>query len=249
MNLKLARKPHQRATALSLLKTSLIALLFLTSFSSCLSARKMDKWIDKHYKETAAGAGKKSDYISIKEESKPASLRLSTTTRGKKKLIPALFYWHWDYSTVSTLHSSVFVNSLNAGMVPYANSKGMRQKLDGKKLELSIVKAPASFELTEKGNLIYLIFYYIGWEHIYIEPRKEDLVVAYRILKDGLEVKRGELEIPNRDQSISLKMFQSPRKMTWRYLDQYGNNVKNMSKELVDRLIVEVQQQDGYARN
>jgi hypothetical protein len=157
-------------------------------------------------------------------------------------------YWHWDYSTVSTLNPSVFINNLNAAMVPYANSKGLKQKLAGQKLELSVVKAPASFELTEKGNLIFILVYYFGWEHIYIEPQKQDLVIAYRLLKDGTELKKGELEIANRDQPISLRMFQSPKKMTWRYLDQYNTNVRTMGKELVDKLLTEVQQ-DGYVQH
>lgn len=231
-----------------LFKTALLATVVLVSATSCLSSRKMDKWIDKHYNTTAATPAKKSDFISIKSEPAAASLRLSNTVRGKKKLIPALVYWHWDYSTVSTLNASIFTNQLSAAMVPYANSKGLRQKLAGQKLELSVVKAPAQFELTEKGHLIYILFYYIGWEHIYIEPQKQDLIVAYRILKNGVEVKKGELEIPNRDQSISLKMFQSPKKMTWRYLDQYNTNVKNMGKELIERLLTEVPQ-DGYVQH
>lgn len=241
-------KQHTKISTphLSAIQSGMFAVIILISFSSCLGPKKMDKWIDNHYKSTAATKAKNSDYISIKTET--TSSPTSTTQRGKKKLIPALLFWHWDYSTVSTLHSSVPVRNINASLLPYANTKGLKQKLNGQKLELSVVKAPAAFELTEKGNLIFLGVWYVGWETIYIEPEKQDLVVSYRILKDGAETGKGEISILNRDQPISLKMMQSPKKMTLRYLDQYNANIKYMSKELVDKLLIEVQQQGNFAQ-
>ena len=189
-------KPKQRTRfSTSTFVFTLSLLLILLSISSCLGPKKMDKWIDNHYKNQAATKVKNNDYITIQSGAPAASERVSVTKRGKKKLIPALLFWHWDYSTVSTLSNSISMKNLNATMLPYANTKGLKQKLNGQKLELSVVKAPASFELTEKGNLIFLGVWYIGWETIYIEPEKQDLIVAYRMLKDGMETGKGEISV------------------------------------------------------
>lgn len=96
--------------------------------------------------------------------------------------------------------------------------------------------------------MIYQIVAYTGREHIYIDPQEEDMVVSYRLLKDNLETKKGEITVTNRDQPVALKAFQSPKKLTRRYLEQYDNNIKLMSKELVDKLIVDLQQEGNYVQ-
>ena len=219
----------------------LASLLFLAIvFSGCLTPRKMDKWIDSKYEGMTTGKIKSNDYLVIKTENIKPDDKISTTQKGKTKFIPALVYWHWEFSNVSTLNPYIPVSHFSAALLPYANSKGMRQKLNGQKIELTIDKAPAVFSLTDKGNMIYLGLWYVGWESIYIQPDNQELVVSYRLLKNNTEMKKGVIAIANRDQPIALKMFQSPKKMTWRYLDQYNNNIKSMSKELVDRLMVEL---------
>jgi hypothetical protein len=63
-------------------------------------------------------------------------------------------------------------------ILPYAHSKGLKKKLNGQKLELTIEKVPTMFSLRDKGVMIYLVLAYTGWEHIYIEPQTEDMVVS-----------------------------------------------------------------------
>lgn len=226
----------------------LLALFLLVGLSSCLTPRKMDKWIDSHYASTVPSRIKGNDFISIKTKNAGSPNRVSTTEKGVKKFLPALVYYQWQYSVVSTLNPNIPASQFSSALLPYANSKGLRQKLNGQKVEFTIENAPAVFEFTDKGGMVYLLLYYISWDHIYIDPKKTDLVVSYRVLDGDRETKKGEISIVNRDQLISLKMFQSSKKMTWRYLDEYENNVKAMSKELVDKLLVELQQTDGVVQ-
>jgi hypothetical protein len=226
----------------------LLVVFLLVGFSSCLTPRKMDKRIDSHYGSTVPAKVKSNDFITIKTDGMTRSDKVSTTQKGKSKLLPAVVYWQWQYSTVSTLNPFIPAGQFSADVLPYANAKGLRQKLNGQKVELTIESAPAVFSLMEKGHLVYLLVYYIGWEYIYIDPNKTDLVVSYRVLNGDTETKKGVINITNRDQPIALKMFQSTKKMTWRYLDQYSNNIKAMSKELIDKLIVELQQGKGVVQ-
>ncbi|MCU7550322.1 hypothetical protein OCK74_14465 [Chitinophagaceae bacterium LB-8] len=229
-------------------QTIIIALLFIVIiFSSCFSPRKMDKWIDQQYRDVPTKV-KSNDYISVKIEKTPFKDRLSETKKGKTKFIPALFYYQWEFYSTSTLNPYIPVSNLSNTILPYANVKGLKKKLDGQKLELTIEKVPSIFSLRDKGAMIFLVVAYTGWEHIYIEPQTEEMVVSYRLLKDNVETKKGEVTVPNRDQGISLKAFQSTKKLTWKYLEQYNNNIKAMSKELVDKLLIELQQEGNLVK-
>jgi hypothetical protein len=63
--------------------------------------------------------------------------------------------------------------------------------------------------------------------------------VNYRILKGGQETKTGTLTIKNIDLPIK-NTWNSTRKFTWVYIDQYDKNIKNLSKLLIDKLLTEI---------
>jgi len=61
------------------------------------------------------------------------------------------------------------------------------------------------------------------------------------LLKDNEETKKGTIIIKDINQKLYLKFFQfSGKKFIGRYLDQYNTNIQTMSKELVDKLIIEL---------
>lgn len=200
----------------------------------------MDNWIFKHYDGAIPDKLKSSDYITVKNEYVPPGNKLSVTKKDKRKLLPALFYWQWDYSNISKLNKSIPVTNFNTDIIMYANSKNLRQKLNGQKLELTIDTIPSSFSFRDKGHAIFLLFFYVGSEHIFVEPEACGLDVSYRLTKDNTETKKGYFTVVNPDKGMSLKMFQSTKKMVWKYLDQYNNNIKLMSKDVVDKIIAEL---------
>ena len=125
--------------------------------------------------------------------------------------------------------------------ISYANSKGLRQKLNRQKLELSVDKLPNAFAWKSVDHIIFLVLYYIHWEQIFFQPQKQDITVTYRLLKDNEETKKGTIIIKDINQKLYLKFFQfSGKKFIGRYLDQHNTNIQTMSKELVDKLIIEL---------
>lgn len=220
--------------------TTVVAVFSLITFSSCLTAKKMDKWIDKQYGGVVPAKIRSSEYMTIKTENLSSKEHASNSQKGDNKLLPAFFYWQWKFSTISTLNQNIPVSNLSSTIFPYSNAKGLRQKLNGQKIELTIDKIPAVFSITDKGGLVYALLWYVSWETIYIEPENQDMVISYKILKDNVETKKGAISVANRDKSVALKMFQSAKKMTWNYLDQYDMNIKAMSKEFVDKLMLEL---------
>ncbi|HEV8284850.1 MAG TPA: hypothetical protein VGQ09_11110 [Chitinophagaceae bacterium] len=209
-------------------------------FSSCLTPRKIDKWIDKKYGNTVQNKIKNNDYITIKAPSTSQSDIVAMSQKRKAKLLPLLFYWKWEYGTTSTLNQAIPNGYFNSAILPYANIKKLRDKLNGQKLELTINKIPASFSVVDKGGLVFLVLFYVTWDDIFMDPEKQDLIVSYKLSKDNAETKSGTITISDRNKPLHVKVFHSVKKTFWSYLDQYNYNIQQMSKELIDKLIKEL---------
>lgn len=199
----------------------------------------MDGWIEE-YEGGFTTKLKTSDYITIKTPDLPKSDVASVSEKGKSKLVPLLFYWKSERTVVSKLNPYIPVVNINSTIIQYANTKKLREKLNGQKLELTISKVPTAFTLIDRYQLIFFVLYYVHWQKIFIGPQQQDLVITYRILKDDTETKKGVITIADPSKSVNLKFLQSVKKMTWNYLEEYDNIIKAMSKEFVDKLMLEI---------
>ncbi|TMI96003.1 MAG: hypothetical protein E6H06_05245 [Bacteroidetes bacterium] len=212
---------------------------FLFSFSSCLTPAKIDGWISEKY--GSIPKQRNVDYANLKMQGTTSGNAISETKKDKTKVLPLVLFWRLEYSQTSTLNPSVPFSYFNSSFISYANSKGLRQKLNGQKLELSVDKLPNAFAWKSVDHIIFLVLYYIHWEQIFFQPQKQDITVTYRLLKDNEETKKGTIIIKDINQKLYLKFFQfSGKKFIGRYLDQYNTNIQTMSKELVDKLIIEL---------
>ncbi len=219
-----------------------IALVIFSqfTFSGCLTPRKIDRWIDQKYHVPVATKPKANDYITIKTPGASSSDIVSRTEKRKMKLLPLFFYWKWEYGTISTLNQSVAGEYFHSAIIPYANAKKLRDKLNGQKLEVTIDKIPCTFSVVDKGGLVFFIVFYVTWDDIFIDPEKQDMVISYRLFKENTETKTGTITITDRNKPLHVKVFHSVKKTFWSYLDQYNYNIQLMSKELIDKLIAEL---------
>ena len=69
---------------------------------------------------------------------------------------------------------------------------------------------------------------------------KVDLVVNYKLLKDGSETKKGLITVPYIYDKEKLGMFKSWKKATDEFLDQYDMNITEMSKSFLKKLVSEI---------
>ncbi len=132
------------------------------------------------------------------------------------------------------------IDHFTAETIAYANRKGFKQKLNGERVELSVENIPNVFAIDDKGHLIWVIIYYFGWEVLSIQPQNKDMVVSYRILKGDEEIKKGLITIPNASKPYYMKMFQSLKKKTWEFLNQYDAGMAAAGKIVIDQLIMEL---------
>jgi len=218
-----------------------LSLFIIVVITSCLTPRKIDKWTAAHYGTTVNTRIKNNDYITIKASN--TGDIVSVSEKRKFKLIPALIYWQWEYGTNTKINQAVPTNYFNTTIMPYANIKKLKDKLNGQKLELTVNNVPAVFSVVDKGWVVYLLLWYVGNEHIYIDPEKQDMEIGYRLLKDNVETKKGTITVANRNKAVEVKVFHSTKKTYWACLDQYNANIQAMSKEAIDKLIIEISSQ------
>jgi hypothetical protein len=205
-----------------------------------MGPNKMNKWIGKHYGETVPVSHPHSDYISFVVKDSIPPDQVAVTEKTHQSFVPALFYWQWNHTMLSTVNFGVHMNNFSTEFISYANDKGLKNKLNGNTLQLTITANPVNYTFTQKGHLIFLLLYYISSESLYIMPDKNRVSFSYKVMNGANEVKTGSVSIANMNREVALAFFQSSKKMTWKYLEESDNNIKLMSRELVDKLMTEL---------
>ncbi|MBS1666158.1 MAG: hypothetical protein JST58_02165 [Bacteroidetes bacterium] len=230
----------------SFLKITLLARqlflfsFFLCLFQSCLGPKKINKWVATQYGATPAPTKPKTDLIKISSNLPSMDNRLSTTEKKTSHLLPLLFYWQWDYKNTCSLNPQIAVHNFTSTVMSYSN-KGLKQKLNGRRLELTIEKIPTRFAIDDKGHLIWVILYAFGWETLTLQPEDNIMVVSYKLFNtDNSMAKDGSINIQNSDKKLTLGMLQSLKKKTFQYLEQYDASITTMSKTFVDKLYAEL---------
>ena len=222
------------------LKTNLVLLIFSTTlFTSCLTSKKVDRQVAKQYSEVPEVKKKKQgDNISITSSLTNANGQISTTETKTSNMLPLIVYWKWDYTNTCTLNPQIPINNFINTVNSYAN-KGLKAKLSGQNLELSVDKIPNKFQILDKAHLIFF-GYAFGWDNVSMKALDMEMTVSYRVFKDNIETKKGTVSIPNFDDKKPLGMFKNWKTATGEYLTQFDENISTMSKLVVDKLVAEL---------
>ena len=213
-------------------------IIFSLLLLGCLTPKKMDGWIGEY--ESVPNKLKTSDYITIKTGNIPQSNEASVSQKGNSKFIPAIFYWKSEQTIISNLNPFIPVNNIATSIINYANAKGLRQKLNGQKIEISLGKVPEVFTTTHRYQLYFFVVFYVQREYFFVSPQQQDITFNYKILKDNAETKNGTITITDPGKPVKQKFFQSVKKMTGNYLEKYDDIINAMSKELVDKILLEI---------
>ena len=71
------------------------------------------------------------------------------------------------------------------------------------------------------------------------------MVVKFRLLQGNTVVKSGTISLPNTDKEFHETGFQSPRKMTDKYLCQYDESIRSLSITCINKLLPRLQEDDN----
>lgn len=221
--------------------TQLLAACVITmSLTSCVGPKKIDKWIGEQYGETTASNKPKANYFTITSPLVTADSKTSNSVKEKTKVLPLIFYWQFDYKISSSLNPKVPMNLFVSAFTSYANSKGLKQKLNGQKLEMTIDKMPTAFSFHDDFRDINLLLAQIHWEKIYIAPENADVAISYKLTKDNGETKSGVINIADRNKIKQKKYLQRLKTATQDYLAQYDENIRSMAKTAVDKVLLDL---------
>ena len=215
-----------------------LACILLT-LSSCLTSKKLDKFVAAQYGNELPRPGKKKKAeIEVTSLTAPGNSQISTTVHKTDKFLPLLVYWKYNHRQRCSLNPSIAVTNFSNAINSLA-TKGLIEKLDNRKLELTVEQAPSTFSLVAKENMIWLV-YAFSWAKVYIEPDMKDLIVAYKLVGSDTAVKTGKITIKNTDKNKGLRFFQSWKSATSEYLAEYNAQFTNMTKTFVSQLTNEL---------
>ncbi|HTE26474.1 hypothetical protein [Flavitalea sp.] len=221
------------------LKT-IIAPMMIAGMTGCITARKVDKWVGRHYAENVPTKFKTADYITFKIENSLPADKVSETKKTNGQVIPALLYWKWKHETTSALNVMLPIGNFTNSFISQANAKKLKEILNGGNLVVTIKSNPADFRFHEDGWLVFVLVYYIAKEKIYVEPVNSSLSFDYTLTQPSGEIKTGTIDIANPNIEKQPRLFQSLKGAVTEYLDASDVRIKSMSKELVDKLIVDI---------
>jgi len=212
-----------------------VAILLL---SGCLTSQKIDKYVGTKFNNELPKPDKKTSDISITSAVSFNSDNISATETKTSHMLPLLFYWQWDYKNTCTLNPAIPVNTFRKAFLSQAN-KGLNQKLNGQKLELTLEELPHAFAFDDKAHMVWVI-YAFGWDKISVQPDVKDMVVSYKVLQNGSVTKSGRITIKNNEKNRGLRFFQSWKSAISEYLEQYNDDMTAMGRSCATQLSQEL---------
>lgn len=219
------------------MRQKILSILTITLLTSCIGTKKFTGFVEPKFQDTKTSLT--NDNFTFDWTGLESKVNLVMSTKVKSQFIPAIIYWQWNNSIKCEINPIIVGQYFQESFLQYADTLKVKEKLQGRKLELKLEKIPNSFIYTHKGNSIIFIVAYTVKDLEAIFPQKQDLVVSYKLTQNGLTIKEGKLNTSNKDQPLK-NVWKSTKKFTWLYIDQFKQNTKIMTKEIVEKLITEI---------
>lgn len=215
----------------------ILSILTITLLTSCIGTKKFTGFVEPKFQDKQLISTNENIIFDLTGlENTSASI---TSTKVKSQFIPAILYWQWNNTIKCEVNPTIVGQSFQENFLRYSDTLKVQEKLQGRKLEMKVEKIPNSFLYTHKGNSVILIIAYTVSDLEAIFPQEQDLVVSYKLTKNGLTIKEGKLTTSNKDQPIK-NVWKSTKKFTWLYIDQFKQNNKILTKEIIEKLMTEI---------
>lgn len=212
---------------------SLVLLFLMGGFSSCLSSQKMDAHVAQYYGNRLPKPNKMKQDVVV-NSAYPSEDDISTTVKKTTNILPLVIVWKYDYRHTCTLNPSIAVSGFSN--VVNNMSARLAQKLNGRRLELTVEQVPNAFALVDRGMIVLLVH----WDRIYIEPDTKDMIVSYKVLQNDTVEKTGKINIKSPEHNRNIRFAQSWRSSATEYLTGYQATIAAMGKSFVTKLLEEL---------
>ena len=181
------------------MKTLKINFILFIAYSiiltSCLTAKKVDRQVAKKYDEISQNKKKLTkENILITSKLITSDSKISTSETKTSHVLPLIIYNQFNYTNTCTLNPQIPINNFTSTVLS-VSSKSLRDKINGQTLELSVEQIPNIFAIDDKAHLIFF-GYAVVWDDVSIMSDKVDMVVNYKLLKNGSEIKKASITVP-----------------------------------------------------
>ncbi|MFL5741905.1 MAG: hypothetical protein ACJ75B_16905 [Flavisolibacter sp.] len=212
----------------------LLVLFFSISFTGCLTPQKMDAYVAGRYNNQLPSPVRRKQEVLVRPAQEPTDKKISHTVTKTSHVLPLLVYWQMDYRHTCTLNPQLPVTNISNAI--NGMSGKILQKLNGRRLELTIEQVPTAFALVDKSYMILLF----EWDHIFVEPDGKDLIVSYQVFQKDSVIKSGTVTVNNMEHNRNVRFAQSWRSSTREYLDRYESHLSSMGKIAAMKLLDEL---------
>jgi len=221
------------------MKQKILILITIIALTSCVSTKTYSGYIEKKLETQINSTDIQNESISFDLSQLEVQTNSVETEKIKSFFIPAILYWGWENTIECKINPTIVGKVFKSSFLNCADSLGLFNNLNEQKIEISIEKIPTSFVYTNKGNTMIFIIAYSVSELEAIYPQEQNLVINYKLIKNGQQTKSGKLIATNKDKPIK-NIWKSTKKFTWLYIDKFDNNIKILTNEIVDQLLKEI---------
>lgn len=221
--------------------TQLVLAFFAAIFlSSCITIKKYNAYISEQYNNELPPViiKKKANNISLNTEAKSATDNISNSVKTSN-VLPLLVYWKIEEKRITDLNTQLAVGNF-ARTFTAASVKSLDKILNGRQLELTVKQVPSTFSMDYKEHIVVVVFYPVSWSRIYMHPEVKDLIVSYSFHESDSTLKTGTITIKNKQHDEDLRLFQSWKSAVSEYIVSYDEEVADMTKEFVNKLVEEL---------
>jgi len=220
-------------------KISLLGLIILL-LTSCQVSR-MNKLMNGRYKnQLTVVPNQKNNEISI-VTTHADSIYQTYTKDAKKGEVYDLFAYAkvrnvWVYLFNPKIPVTAFTNAVFSNV-----NKGLKQKLAGRHLELTIDSIPTIFYFVDHKTDGFSATFGAKVASIQSCSCNKNLIVSYRVLGvNNSEIKKGTILIPDLNVDVPIKSFQTFETKMSKYFDDYELAIVGMAKKLIDKVLKEL---------
>ncbi|MDR2840910.1 MAG: hypothetical protein LBV75_06560 [Paludibacter sp.] len=206
-------------------------------FSSCVSTEGFTKAALNTLKPTMMGTPmQNTDYLQLGAAAIPVQDEQVSTRRTKTFFVPAIFLWAGGESTQTEINNQYFINLFSEVMYHKDKIYNLRDKLDGRILEINLTKVPNLYEYHSRWFGYFLVYVYGGGAQKRFCSGSPLLAASYVLKdKDGITLEMGTVATERKNE-----MYSNGTKSGTAFAEQYFHNLDNefydQSSDLLEQI-------------
>lgn len=217
-------------------------ILIIATFSvSCATKRRLTKLsmpvVEAMERQSAESSHfYKFDFSKLDDFSKPVEV-----IKRKSKVIPLLIVYSWEKDLLVQISPKIVANQFEIYFSEMAKNEGLEQKLNGRRLEITIEQIPNTFSYFEDSTLLFFLLGYYQSYHFDLKTPSNNqfLKIKYRIIDENTLPADKNITILSKNNSFENENM-SKKRLIHNYMMDFRQNISVMAKETLDKIISEL---------